>query len=627
MYKFLIYISYPYAIPIGKPLQREIEKRGFTIKWFSDIYETNALFMSGEDVLQHIQDVIVYKPHVVLCATNLVPDFITGLKVQIFHGFNAQKRPSKKNVFSHFRIRGFFDLYCTQGPSTTGIFQQQQKKQPHFEVVETGWSKVDSLFPLDKRSENKIPNILIASTFTPRLSLAHNNDVFKTIKDLISLEIYQINMVLHPKMDPSIIAKWKSLNNGFFTFHDTTNLIPLFKEADILFADTTSAIQEFVLQKKPVVTYNNSTSETYLINITEPNKINEAFKYALQYPEEIICKIENSIKKLHPYYDGLSSQRIIDACLESIHKDKLQISNKPRNIIRKYKIRNQLSYFTLRTYRKPYTISIDTLKSQNLKDVVSSVNSVKLSAVIITFNEEEHIEKCLTSLVNVADEIVVVDSFSTDRTEAICKHFNVKFIQHSFEGYIEQKNFAITQASNDYILSLDGDEALSEKLKISILKAKQNWNCDGYVSNRLNNYCGKWIKHSDWYPDRKLRLFKKESGEWKGINPHDSYTLKKSKKCGKLKGDLYHWIYRDYSEHQQKSENFSTIASHAYYKLGIKSSKFKIYFRPSWAFFKSYFLRLGFIEGKYGYRICYQSYRTTYLKYKKLYKLWQESKV
>lgn len=251
-------------------------------------------------------------------------------------------------------------------------------------------------------------------------------------------------------------------------------------------------------------------------------------------------------------------------------------------------------------------------------------NTVKISGVIITYNEEEHLEKCLQSLAGVVDEIIVVDSFSTDKTEEICKKFNVAFIQNIFTGYIEQKNFAISKTNFDYILSLDGDEALSDDLKQSIQKVKNNWIYDGYYSNRLNNYCGQWIKHSDWYPDRKLRLFKKGSGEWKGINPHDCYTLKKGKTQGKLKGDLLHWIYRDYSEHNQKVENFSTIASKAYYKLGKKSSIFKIVFRPSWAFFKAYFLRLGFLDGLNGLIICVQTFNVTFLKYTKLYRLWHK---
>jgi len=248
---------------------------------------------------------------------------------------------------------------------------------------------------------------------------------------------------------------------------------------------------------------------------------------------------------------------------------------------------------------------------------------IKLSAVIITYNEEEHLDKCLSSLKDIVDEIIVVDSFSSDRTPEICKLYDVTFVQHKFEGYIEQKNYATSLATNDYILSLDGDEALSETLKMSILEVKSDWKYDGYFCHRLNNYCGQWIKHSDWYPDKKLRLFKKGSGEWKGINPHDCFTLNNGLQSGKLHGDLLHWMYRDYSEHNLKIEHFTTIASEAYYKLGIKSSIWKIMYRPFWGFFKAYFLRLGFLDGLNGFIISVQTYHSTFLKYIKLYKLWK----
>lgn len=250
---------------------------------------------------------------------------------------------------------------------------------------------------------------------------------------------------------------------------------------------------------------------------------------------------------------------------------------------------------------------------------------LKLSAVIITLNEEAHLEKCLTSLENLADEILVVDSHSTDGTKLICQRFNVRFLEQKFLGYREQKNFALEKAKYDYILSLDGDEALSETLKNSILEVKKNWIKDGYYCNRMNNYCGQWIKNSDWYPDRKLRLFKKDSGQWGGLNPHDRFELYDGKTSGQLKGDLLHWIYNSYKEHNQKIERFSSIAADAYYKAGIKSSIVKILWRPSWAFFKAYFLRLGFLDGLNGWVICVQTYNLTFLKYIKLRALWKQN--
>ncbi|KAA1247839.1 glycosyltransferase family 2 protein [Aquimarina sp. RZ0] len=243
---------------------------------------------------------------------------------------------------------------------------------------------------------------------------------------------------------------------------------------------------------------------------------------------------------------------------------------------------------------------------------------IKLSGVIITYNEERKIEKCLASLEHIVDEIIVVDSFSTDKTEEICKKYNATFIQQKFLGYKEQKNFAIHQASYDYIVSLDGDEALSTELRESLLRLKSNWNYDGYYTNRYNNFCGQWIKYSDWYPDKKLRIFKKGKGEWKGINPHDSYKLYNPKSCGKLKGDILHWNYPNYSAYNRQIEKFSTISAHSYYKLGKKATLWKIVFNPSWAFFKAYILRLGFLDGLNGFVICIQTANLTFLKYTKL---------
>ncbi|WP_040250448.1 glycosyltransferase family 2 protein [Psychroserpens mesophilus] len=250
---------------------------------------------------------------------------------------------------------------------------------------------------------------------------------------------------------------------------------------------------------------------------------------------------------------------------------------------------------------------------------------IKLSGVIITFNEERNIEKCLQSLVNVVDEIVVVDSFSTDNTKRICLKYNVKFIEQKFLGYIEQKNFALGHASNNVIVSLDGDEALSEELQESIITLKSNWQFDGYYCNRFNNFCGQWIKHSDWYPNKKLRVFDKRFAEWKGINPHDEIVLKDHRKAGKLKGDILHWTYQSYSEFNAKTEYFSTIAAQAYFEKGKKAPFYKLIWNPFWAFFKAYFLRLGFLDGNNGYIISKETGKITYLKYKKLRKLYSNN--
>ncbi len=606
-YKFLIYISYSYAIPIGKPLEAEIKKRGDTVYWFSDLEEGAKAIPAGSNKFRKIQDAVAYQPHIVLAITDIVPDFISGVKVQVFHGFPANKRKGT----DQFKIRGFFDLYCTQGPSSSLVFKELSVKHKTFEVAETGWSKVDSLYPREEKEPSEKPVVLIASTFTKQYSLALNDAVVSEIERLSKTDKWSFIVVLHPKLPESVKEKIKALQNENLKYLDTTDLVPLFKKADFLFADTTSAIIEFLLQHKPVVTFKNNMPGPYLIDIQTVSEIEPAFEKALSKPKELLEEIKKFAAFSHAFSDGKSSERVIDTTIDFLHKDKSHLRKKPLNLIRKYNIRKKTGFFTFKSYRSPF----------HYPKLNHNPSMVKISAVIITFNEEEHIEKCLKSLIDVADEIVVVDSYSTDNTKAICEKYGVNFVEQKFLGYREQKNFAIDQATHDHILSLDGDEALSEELKKSIHQLKSSWKKDGYFVNRRNNYCGQWIKHSDWYPDKKMRLFIKGKGEWKGINPHDSYKLKNTSNSGKIKGDLLHWIYRDYFEHNQKIDRFSTISAQSYLELGIKSTIWKIVYRPTWAFFKSYFLRLGFLDGLNGFIICVQTANVTFLKYIKLYQL------
>ncbi|NLA50083.1 MAG: glycosyltransferase family 2 protein, partial [Bacteroidales bacterium] len=149
----------------------------------------------------------------------------------------------------------------------------------------------------------------------------------------------------------------------------------------------------------------------------------------------------------------------------------------------------------------------------------------EISGIIISYNEEKHIGKCLASLQGIVDEIIVVDSHSDDSTRDICSKFNVRFIEHPFQGYVEQKNFALSFACNKYVLSLDADEELSEELRKSILEIKDNPESDAYKFNRFTNYCGRWMKYSGWYPDSHIRLFNTEKGKWAGTNPHDKLKM------------------------------------------------------------------------------------------------------
>jgi len=251
---------------------------------------------------------------------------------------------------------------------------------------------------------------------------------------------------------------------------------------------------------------------------------------------------------------------------------------------------------------------------------------IKISAVIITYNEERNIKRCLESIKGVADEIVVVDSYSNDRTEEICSSFDVKFVKHRFYGHIEQKNWAILQASSPYILSLDADEALSDELRLSILKVKDNWTHDGYYFNRLTNYCGKWIKHTSWYPARKLRLWDSRKGSWGGFNPHDRFLLVKGGTRQFLSGNILHYSYYSVSEHLDQINKFSTIMSRSYYERGRRGSVFSLIMHPLWRFIKDFLVKRGFMDGYYGFIVSINSAHEVFLKYVKLRNLYKDEK-
>jgi glycosyltransferase involved in cell wall biosynthesis len=243
----------------------------------------------------------------------------------------------------------------------------------------------------------------------------------------------------------------------------------------------------------------------------------------------------------------------------------------------------------------------------------------QISVVIITYNEERNIARCLESVASVADEIVVLDSFSKDRTKEICASYGVKFYEHAFDGHIQQKNRAITYASHPYILSLDADEALDDTLKASILAVKVNWTHDGYYMNRLTNYCGHWVRHCNWYPDTKLRLWDSRKGSWTGINPHDKYELKDGDKNTKhIKGDILHYSYYSVEDHYKQVEYFTNIASKAFVEAGKKAPLYKLLLNPFAKFVDHYVIHLGFLDGKAGYLISKISAYATYLKYKKI---------
>jgi glycosyltransferase involved in cell wall biosynthesis len=245
----------------------------------------------------------------------------------------------------------------------------------------------------------------------------------------------------------------------------------------------------------------------------------------------------------------------------------------------------------------------------------------QISAVIITYNEEKKIGRCIDSVKKIADEILIVDSFSTDQTKTISIGKGGRFIEHRFEGYTAQKNFAVQQAKYDCILSLDADEYLSSELEHSILKVKSNWNADGFAISRLNSYAGKWIKSCGWYPDRKIRLFDRRRGSWVGDLVHEVVKMDNEAKVARLDGDILHEAYDNASQLISKMQGqYADLfaRSNAHKK---KVTPFKIFYKTLASFFKSYILKGGIWDGYEGLLISVSNANGVFYKYAKLFEL------
>lgn len=244
---------------------------------------------------------------------------------------------------------------------------------------------------------------------------------------------------------------------------------------------------------------------------------------------------------------------------------------------------------------------------------------IRISCVIITYNEEENIRKCLESAKVVADELIVVDSYSQDNTVTIARDCGAKIFFKSFYGFGEQKAFAVEQASHNWILSLDADEILTPELQQSILKVKEKPDYQGYALNILTNYCGKWIKHCGWYPQFKLRLLNKQAGHINRNKVHEGFEMnERGAAIGHLNGDLLHYSYKTISEHNQKIQLYTELAARQYAENGVHMPLLKIIFGPRWTFFYHYILRKGFMDGYWGYVLCKNISYESFLKYTKI---------
>ncbi len=247
---------------------------------------------------------------------------------------------------------------------------------------------------------------------------------------------------------------------------------------------------------------------------------------------------------------------------------------------------------------------------------------MRISAAIITLDEEANLGRCLASLRGVADEVVVVDSGSTDGTERIAREGGATFVAQPWLGYGPQKNRAADLAQNEWVLSLDADEALSDALRASILHLKADGpGADAYEVNRLNWYCGRFLRHSGWYPDRKVRLWRRGAARWAEATIHELAEVAPGTRVERLPGDLLHYTIHDRAQHLRPIEKFTTLSAESLLREGRAGDAWKRFVSPAASFLRGYVLKLGFLDGRAGWDVCRLSAYASWLKYEKLRRL------
>ncbi|MEC4727596.1 CDP-glycerol glycerophosphotransferase family protein [Shewanella sp. D64] len=348
--RYLMYIAQNYSYAVLRPLQQAILARGDQVCWFLEGNEVDGEFLTpNEERLTSIDAVKQWQPDAVFVPGNVVPSFIPGIKVGVFHGFNAGKM-NHRGREDHFEIRDCFDLYCSQGPATTLPFIALAEKFGTFNVAETGWPTLDPMFqdinnnPYLSR-EDKRPTVLFCSTFSKSLSCAPI--VYEQIKKLSEKGNWRWLVQFHPKMKSEVVEKYKALESNNLQFVETDNVLPLLQAADVMLCDTSSILIMFLLQGKPVVTFNNSTQSSHLVNVTELDEIEAALAKALTQPPELMSEIEQYCNQIHPFRDGHSSERVLVATDKLIENGIGDLKAKPMNLLRHLKMRKKLSYWKL----------------------------------------------------------------------------------------------------------------------------------------------------------------------------------------------------------------------------------------------------------------------------------------
>lgn len=332
----LLFATELYALPILRPLAAAAGRAGLRTGWVVPT-SVAAHLHDGEQRLRSARAVRAFAADAVFSAANWVPPNFAGAKVQVFHGFNAEKREPDRG---HFRLRGFFDLYCTQGPATTEPFRQLAHEHRYFAVAETGWPKLDPLFApppgaADLRPGDGRPVVMYASTFTESLSSARA--MLDTLRQLTARGDRYWLLTLHPKCDPALLAQYRELAGPHACFLESDRLLDMLRAADVLVCDTSSVIDEFAVQLKPVITLRNRRPKPFMLDVQAPADVDAAIEQVLHQPSPgREAALAAHAQAIHPYRDGHSSERVLAATARLLDGGYAPLARKPLNLWRRW---------------------------------------------------------------------------------------------------------------------------------------------------------------------------------------------------------------------------------------------------------------------------------------------------
>lgn len=331
----LLFATELYALPILRPLAQAAHHAGIDTAWV--VPDAVAAHLTdAERRLSSHRDVRAFDADAAWCAANWVVPSFPGAKVQVFHGFNAEKRDPGRG---HFRLRGFFDLYCTQGPATTGPFRELAREHGYFAVAETGWPKLDPLFDPpagapDYRPGDDRPVVMYAATFTESLSSARG--MLETLRRLTTRGDRYWLLTLHPKCDPELMAQYRALEGPHARFLESDHLLDMLRSADVLVCDTSSVIDEFAVQLKPVVTLRNRRPKPFMLDVAGASDVDDAINAALHGTPRRRAALVAHADAIHPSRDGHASERVLAATEKLLAGGFGPLKRKPLNLWRRW---------------------------------------------------------------------------------------------------------------------------------------------------------------------------------------------------------------------------------------------------------------------------------------------------